>query len=183
MQNVCDGIYPGQSTFLSYPWQIWTQPTWAAYFYTHLWHYAMEPHQFSSLTSPVVESHGGRWQWATWLCPTVHRPACWGISHRNELSCLHGTTGGRTGLQQLLEVVFAQNSATHMLTGKAIARAVRGHFLADAVLNAELYRARVATKCKTYRSVQTDYASVWCKNSGMLIISRILRLVLRQIMV
>ena len=32
----------------------------AAYFYTHLWHYAMEPHQFPSLTSPVVESHGGR---------------------------------------------------------------------------------------------------------------------------
>ena len=65
-----------------------------------------------------------------------------------------------SGLQQLLEVVFAQNSVTHMLTGKAIARAVRGHFLADSVLNAELYRARVATKCKTYRSVQTDYASV-----------------------
>ena len=65
-----------------------------------------------------------------------------------------------SGLQQLLEVVFAQNSVTHMLTGKAIARAVRGHFLADAVLNAELDRARVATKCKTYRSVQTDYARV-----------------------
>ena len=72
---------------------------------------------------------------------------------------------------------------SHMLTGKAIARAIRGHFFADAILNAELYRARVATKCKTYRSVQTDYASVWCKNSGMLIISRILRLVLRQIMI
>ena len=43
---------------------------------------------------------------------------------------------------------------------EVIARAVRGHFLADAVLNAELYRAQVATKCKTYRSVQTDYASV-----------------------
>ena len=41
-----------------------------------------------------------------------------------------------SGLQQLLEVVFAQNSVSHMLTGKAIARAVRGHFLVDAVLNA-----------------------------------------------
>ena len=59
----------------------------------------------------------------------------------------------------VLEVVFAQNSVTHMLTGKAVAKAVRGHFLADAVLNAGLYRARVATKCKTYRSVQTDYAA------------------------
>ena len=79
-----------------------------------------------------------------------------------EMSVL-GYTGRLTagsGLQQLLEVVFAQNSLTYMLTGKAIAGAVRGHFLANAVLNAELYRARVATKCKTYRFVQTDYASV-----------------------
>ena len=94
-----------------------------------------------------------------------------------------GRLAAGSGLQQLLEAVFAQNFVTHMLTGKAIARAVRGHFLADAVLNAELYGARVTTKCKMYRSVQTDYASVWCKNSGMLIISRILRLVLRQIMI
>ena len=71
-----------------------------------------------------------------------------------------GRLAAGSGLLQLLEVVFAQNSVTHMLTGKAIARAVRGHFLADAILNAELYRARVATKCKTYRSVQTDYTSV-----------------------
>ena len=75
------------------------------------------------------------------------------------LVCTRRLAAG-SGLQQLLEVVFAQNSVTHMLTGRAIARAVRGHFLADAVLNAELYRARVATKCKTYRSVQPDYASV-----------------------
>ena len=27
MQSVCDGIYPGQSTFLSYPWQIIMDPT------------------------------------------------------------------------------------------------------------------------------------------------------------
>ena len=94
-----------------------------------------------------------------------------------------GRQAAGSGLQQLLEVVFAQNSVTHMLTGKGIARAVRGILFADVILNAELYGARVATKCKTYRSVQTDYASVWCKNSEMLIISRILRLVLCQIMI
>ena len=71
-----------------------------------------------------------------------------------------GRLAAGSGLQQLLEVVFAQNFVTHMLTGKAIARAVRGYFIADASLNAELYRARVATKCKMYRSVQTYYASV-----------------------
>ena len=44
------------------------------------------------------------------------------------LGCM-GRLAAGSGLQQLLEVVFAQNSVTHMLTGKAIARAVRGHFL------------------------------------------------------
>ena len=71
-----------------------------------------------------------------------------------------GRLAAGSGLQRLLEVVFAQNSVTHMLTFKAIAGAVREHFLADAILNAELYKARVATKCKTYRSVQTDHASI-----------------------
>ena len=99
------------------------------------------------------------------------------------LGCM-GRLTARSGLQQLLEVVFAHNSVTHMLTGKAIARAVRGCFFLQMLsIVPEFYKARVATKCKTYRSVQTNYASVWCKNSGMLIISRILRTVLYQIMI
>ena len=73
-----------------------------------------------------------------------------------------GRLAAGSGLQQLLEAVFDQNSVTHMLTGKAIARAVRGHFLADAILNAELYRARVALRVETYRSVQTDAKTAEC---------------------
>ena len=45
----------------------------------------------------------------------------------------HLTAG--SGLQELFEVVFAGNAVRHMLTGKAISRAVRGHMLADAALN------------------------------------------------
>ena len=116
---------------------------------------------FSSLTSPVVEM-------ATEVVDN-EPPDCvprsivlWVGGFHTAMSFL-GCTGrlaAGSGLRQLLEVVFAQNSVTHMLTGKAIARAVRRYFFADAILNAGLYRARVATKCKTYRSVQTDYASV-----------------------
>ncbi len=117
----------------------------------------MEPHQFSSLhwkATEVVDNEPP---------DCVPRSIVLRVGgFHTEMSFLvcTGRLAAGSGLQQLLEVVFAQNSVTHMLTGKAIARAVRGHFLADAVLNAELYRARVATKCKTYRSVQTDYASV-----------------------
>ena len=33
-------------------------------------------------------------------------------------------------------MIYASNAVVHMLTGKAIARAVRGHFIIDAALNA-----------------------------------------------
>ena len=40
-----------------------------------------------------------------------------------------------SGLQEVLELVYAKKAVGHMLTGKAVARAVRGHFLVDAALN------------------------------------------------
>jgi hypothetical protein len=43
-----------------------------------------------------------------------------------------------SGLQELLETIYANNTVTHMLTGKAVQRAVRGLFLVDAALNATL---------------------------------------------
>ena len=43
-----------------------------------------------------------------------------------------------SGLQEMLESIYAPNAVVHMLSGKAIARAVRGHFIVDAALNALL---------------------------------------------
>ena len=40
-----------------------------------------------------------------------------------------------SGLKELLELIYALNAVEHILTGKAIARAVRAHLLVDAVLN------------------------------------------------
>ena len=55
-----------------------------------------------------------------------------------------------SGLQSLLGVVFAGNAARHMLTGKAISRAVRGHMLVDAALDtilvAKAYHIPLPTK-------------------------------------
>ena len=43
-----------------------------------------------------------------------------------------------TGLQELLETIFASNTVTHILSGKAVARDVRGHLLLDTALNTVL---------------------------------------------
>ena len=44
------------------------------------------------------------------------------------------------GLQELLELVYAHNAVGHMVSGKAISRAVRVHLLVDLALNANTYR-------------------------------------------
>ena len=40
-----------------------------------------------------------------------------------------------SGRKELLELIYVPNAVEHILTGEAIARAVRAHLLVDAVLN------------------------------------------------
>ena len=41
-----------------------------------------------------------------------------------------------TGLPELLECIYARNTVNHMMSGKAVSRAVRGHLLVSGALNA-----------------------------------------------
>ena len=45
-----------------------------------------------------------------------------------------------SGLKKLLELIYAPNAVKHILTGKAIARAVRAHLLVDVVLKSGCQR-------------------------------------------
>ena len=49
-----------------------------------------------------------------------------------------------SGLEKLLEVVYGKNTIVHIFSGKAIARALRGHFLVDAALNIKLIEAIIS---------------------------------------
>ena len=49
-----------------------------------------------------------------------------------------GTIMECSGLEKLLETCYAPNSVLHILSGKAIARALRAHFIADAALTMKL---------------------------------------------
>ena len=55
-----------------------------------------------------------------------------------------------SGVQELLKVVYAGNTVTRMMTGKAVSRAIRGHLLVDAALSstllADVYNVSVPTK-------------------------------------
>lgn len=50
------------------------------------------------------------------------------------LGCIGHLMSG-SGLEELLELVYAENAVPKMLNGKAVARAVRGHFIVDGALN------------------------------------------------
>jgi hypothetical protein len=49
-----------------------------------------------------------------------------------------GSVMSGSGLEEALECCYGPNAVTHMLTGKAFARAVRGHFLTEAALMVHL---------------------------------------------
>lgn len=55
-----------------------------------------------------------------------------------------------SGLKEVLEIVYAANTVSHMLSGKAVSRAVCGHLMVDAALNtilaADVYNVPVPNK-------------------------------------
>ena len=51
-----------------------------------------------------------------------------------------GAVMAGSGLTELLECCYGSNTVTHMLTGKAVKRAVRGHILVDSALNITMLR-------------------------------------------
>ena len=60
-----------------------------------------------------------------------------------KLGCFHtkisfhrciGHLMAASGLQELLELIYAPNTVVHMLSGKAVALAVQGHLIVDAAL-------------------------------------------------
>ena len=55
------------------------------------------------------------------------------------------------GLAELLETVYASNAVVHMLNDKAVARALRGHFLVENVLQMYLvFSCQLKTKKQNF---------------------------------
>ena len=51
-----------------------------------------------------------------------------------------GSVMDGSGLKEVLQTVYGENAVKHMLGGKAIARAVRGHILVESALNQKLLK-------------------------------------------
>ena len=68
-----------------------------------------------------------------------------------------------SGLEEALETVYGPNAVTHMMSGKAVSRALRGHFLVEAALVNKLMMSVLPCKLNgndTSRGTESDEVSM-----------------------
>ena len=58
-----------------------------------------------------------------------------GFHTQNSFLCSIGSLMAGSGLKEVMSQVYAEGSVEHMLSGKAVARAIRAHLLVDSALN------------------------------------------------
>ena len=77
---------------------------------------------------------------------------------------------GGTGLNELLGCVYAENTVPHLLSGKAFSRAIRGHLLTSAALNAllmsEALGVPLPTESESQSSNSNDDTDISSVSSG-----------------
>ena len=143
MQNVCLGAHPGKASIVFLP-MIDVDPgdltcinSTLTFIADHASRYGVtpivtfdQPLWWKALTLIQDEPQGSKLKSIVLRLGGLHMEMSF-------LGCIGYLMSG-SGIEDLLELVYAKNAITHMLSGKALARAVRGHFLVDAALNALL---------------------------------------------
>ena len=145
MQSILPGEHPGKSSVLFLP-MIDMSPSDNTCIYSTL-KFVAEHALRHNIVTPIVTFDQLLWWKAYNLVLTepngsVIRNVLLRLGGLHTESSFLGAIGhlmGESGLKEVLELVYASNAVDHMLSGKAIARAIRGHFLVDAALCAILY--------------------------------------------
>ncbi|WAR03768.1 hypothetical protein MAR_010326 [Mya arenaria] len=141
MQFVMHGNHPGKSSFIFLP-MIDMNPSDATCIFSTL--KFVSEHARRHHVKPIITFDQPLWWKALMIiCAEPERSDLKNIVLRlggfhTEMSFL-GAIGhliAGSGLQEVMEHIYATNAVGHMMTGKAISRAVRAHLLVDGVLNA-----------------------------------------------
>lgn len=143
MQMVYKGNHPGESSILFLP-MIDMDPGNMSCVYSTL--HFISQHASRYQVTPVITFDQPLWWKALQVIQsqpgesTLHSVVLRLGGFHTQMSFI-GSIGhlmAGSGLQELLETVYANNTVTHMLNGKAVQRAIRGLFLVDSALNAML---------------------------------------------
>ena len=71
-----------------------------------------------------------------------------------------GTLMDGSGLSELLATCYGPNAVIHMLSGKAVSRAIRGHFLVEAALLTKLLTMLLPHRYVSQREESFDHSAI-----------------------
>ncbi|XP_021362244.1 uncharacterized protein LOC110456045 [Mizuhopecten yessoensis] len=161
MQMVSKGNHPGQSSIVFLP-MIDMDPTNMSCIYSTIHFVTSEAIRYG--TTPVLTFDQPLfWKAMEIVCNELPGSDIADVVLRlggfhTEMSFL-GSIGrimSGTGLQDALETIFAPNAVSHMLSGKAVARAVRGFMLVDLALQSLLVEQMFQAQCE-FNEECTEY--------------------------
>lgn len=141
MQTVHKGEYPGQSAIHFLP-MIDMNPTDVNCVYSTLWFVCSQAKRYN--ITPVLTFDQPLWYKAMMIVESEPTSSILKTTvlklggFHTEMSFV-GSIGhlmACSGLKEVFELVYAENTVKHMLCGKAISRAVRAHLMVDAALRA-----------------------------------------------
>ena len=135
MQHVSRGDYPGrlESSFLPI---IDLKSTDESCIYSTLLFICQQARKLNIVT-PCVTFDQPLWLKAAQITQSLNLDIVCHLGGFHMLMSFLGSIGssmGGSGLHELLETCYGSNTVDHMMSGKAVSRALRGHFIAEAAL-------------------------------------------------
>ncbi|CAG2213079.1 unnamed protein product [Mytilus edulis] len=167
MQMVQEGTYPGKSSFVFLP-MIDLNPSDLSCIYSTLKFICKEAHRYQK---PPVVTFDQPLYWKA-LCIVTNEKTESDIKQmvlrlggfHTEMSFL-GSIGrlmAGSGLHEVLETVYASNAVNHMLSGKAVSRAVRGFMMVENALHILLMKESFRVSLPNAHETDTEADSSEC---------------------
>ena len=137
--NISRGTYPGKSTIMFLP-IIDLSPTDPTCIYTTL-EFVIDQAKYLNIRTPVLTFDQPLWLKATEIanCKSMNIVLILGGSPL--MMSFMGSIGSLmkgSGLSEALSTSYGVNAIEHMMSGKAVSRGLRGHFLAASALQTKL---------------------------------------------
>ena len=139
MTEVCDGKYPGKSTVSLLP-IIDLNPSNLSCIYSTLL-FIIDQSKFLKVQTPVVTFDQPLWLKAMEVVQAKSLKVVLILGGFHLMMSFIGSIGHLmkgSGISEALTIVYGPNAVEHILSGKAISRALRDHFLIASALNSKL---------------------------------------------
>ena len=136
MQNTSQGYFPGASTVTFVPLIIDLKPTDENCLYSLLF-FIKEQAKTLNIVTPCITFDQPLWVKAVKIIESKSMNIVCRLGGFHFLMSFLGSIGKfmeNAGLSTVLETIYGENTVKQMLSGKAISRSIRGHFIVESAL-------------------------------------------------